>query len=708
MLRAAGRSHTAIIATLAGLGMALGPAAIQATGVENGSFEKGSSGWRGLDSQVDVVQTSDAPDGARLAEVRGDRARPFALTSTRPTVSRLTSRERVTATASVRAARPGSVGRRAVVRLRQRTQSGAFVQAWSRSVRLGTQFSKVDVSADVEVAGGSIDLVIGHANSRGAFQVDGVEVVRGRAQSPKPVLRDSFEAGARDWTGRRARLTTRRLADAPDKQFVALVRHDGSRKRGYSLRSNQTPRLAAGKYRVSLLARGRGRSIGDALRLRPVVRNASGKRVRTRASRTRLTRTFRPVNAVVSVPKGGTLEVLVASPSGQRGDRFALDAVRVVPVSLSGSSASRTPAKQTQAAASSEQTGADAPAPSAAPPAPQATPPPPSPDPPPATSPGPPPPVTWENRPYGQADWLYSPRPEPFPVDPNSNAMVAAMWSSYSSSRPVMTATGETPPIYESTAADPLYTIDIKGKGHQLDGAQVRLPAHAQTGTGADHPLIVLDSSSHTEARFWQATVDHGSRTVRASSGGLFDYGPNGDGLPFLGNGVGSGLSYMNGMIRPEDVQRGRIDHALRFAADFINGDNRFPATGSDQWGNSPVPMGSRFYLDVSAAECDARTVPGTGPNAVGATSFLRMICHALREHGMYAADGAPLIVFTMENDATANWSDVGVEELFGNYGWILRDQHTSVDGLGPRNPTDGLPWDRFVARADTGEGYNY
>ncbi len=472
------------------------------------------------------------------------------------------------------------------------------------------------------------------------------------AASQPSAAKASFEA---DLDGTRvtgARAQRQRSAAAPDGNWVLALT---STARSTPVRV-MGPRTGTGSQR-RYLARASVRSRGAGSRGAPIVlrieeRDRAGALIRSVRTSARTTPAFRAVSRLVTPSRNARTLVLTLTVAG--GSRTQIDQVELRPAPTSGGSQGIR---------------------------------------------------DWESRPYGAADWLYEERPSPFPTDPRSRQFVAALLDSYRSSRPSMTAGDETPPVYEATPRDPRYTIRLTRFSSAMSGRRVRVPAGATAGGGADHPLIVLDPVHRTEARFWQAEVDHASRTVFASSGGLFRYGPRGDGRPFVGNGVGSGLSYLNGMIRPEDVRRGRIDHALRFAADFIDGRHRFPATRSDQSGSGGVPMGTRFYLNVTAAECDARTVPAGGPNAAGATRFLRMICHAIRRHGMYAADGAPKLVLTMENDTSAQWSRAGVEESFGNYGWIIRGQGTDQDGFGPRSATDGLPWDRLVARAAAGGG---
>ncbi len=508
-------------------------------------------------------------------------------------------------------------------------------------------------------------------------------VVESRAEAANLVANPSFEAGKRGWVGKNTQVKVIRMARAPSGRRVAVI--GANRGRFLTLddrrASVRNPR-AGDRFTAAVHIRANGAaSVGAPVSLRLILRSSTGKVLKTWRKRARAPRRFTRIGMRAGLNRGGrVLEVRLSvgrPPTGRvslRVDGFVLVKGRLGPGATGGDPSGAGGGTGAGAGGSGAIAIGDR---------------------------------DWESRPYGRATWLYAPRPNPFPKDPSSGSMVSALLASYAGNRPSLTGADETPPVYVSNPANPAYTLNLTRFGQELDGRIVRLPPNAVAGSGADDPLIVLDPATRIETRLWQASINHSSRVVTASSGGLFDYGPNGDGRPLAGTGGGSGLSYLNGLIRPEDVQRGVIDHALRFGANFINGQHRFPATKSDQGGGDPVPMGTRFYLDVSPAECDARTVPATGPNPAGATAFLRMICHALREHGMYAADGSSILTLYMEHDATSNWSALGIEEAFGtgNYGWIIRGQGTTTDGLGPRSASDGIPWNRFVARSAAGGG---
>jgi hypothetical protein len=339
----------------------------------------------------------------------------------------------------------------------------------------------------------------------------------------------------------------------------------------------------------------------------------------------------------------------------------------------------------------------------------------------PVPAPAPPPAVklAHEHEPYAPTFAFNELIPAGAPSDPRSPDIVSQLIENVASSKIVLSSAGEVPPVYVAKPTDPFYSVSVGGTQTRF-----RVPEGVQAGGGADSPLVILDPyhpdfGPQTELRLWQASV--GSGSLSASGAGLFHY--NNDGAPlnpdkspshsiaFEGGGTGSGLSILAGLIRPEEVRMGRINHALRFAYSAADFSNRYraPAIRTDQPKNTStrnaataIDMGMRLQLDP-AVDCAARTVPGRA-NTSPETRFLRIVCKALQEYGMMPMDGTGdrTLLFQMEGDATADWSSVIGSEHNDGWGYIVRDQTTPDDGLS-RDDTSGIPWDlmRVLARSD-------
>ena len=114
----------------------------------------------------------------------------------------------------------------------------------------------------------------------------------------------------------------------------------------------------------------------------------------------------------------------------------------------------------------------------------------------------------------------------------------------------------------------------------------------------------------------------------------------------------GAKIPYLAGLVRPCEIARGRISHALAFAYPGTTPKWVYPATHSD--GTTPVgeglPTGTRLQLDpsVSAATIKRRW---------RCTGACFTIARALQRYGMYLIDSSGRSKLIMEYDRTANWN---------------------------------------------------
>ena len=137
-------------------------------------------------------------------------------------------------------------------------------------------------------------------------------------------------------------------------------------------------------------------------------------------------------------------------------------------------------------------------------------------------------------------------------IDPRSDAIAARIAENRHSGKTFLGSRGEVPPVYMAAPDSPFYSVEVGG-----ERIRFRVPPDARAGTGADHPLVILDPTHpdfgrDTELRLYGAEVDHEARVLRARGSGLFHYNNDGarlnpDGsrslaVPFQGSGTGSGL----------------------------------------------------------------------------------------------------------------------------------------------------------------------
>lgn len=202
--------------------------------------------------------------------------------------------------------------------------------------------------------------------------------------------------------------------------------------------------------------------------------------------------------------------------------------------------------------------------------------------------------------------------------------------------------------IYEvDGTTDPVVVDCTKPWGAcPLEDDLQRVPSNAQPAPGSDGTLVVIDWSEGRTVEMWQARqLPDGSWSTSWGTTTPID----GTGIPAV-FGNGAGVSHLAGVIRVDEIARGRIDHALVFStSNLCRTEYRYPANKTD--GSSPrddcIPAGTRIQLD-----------PTIDLGSLGLTSGERTIARALQLFGAYPVDTggtAMAIYFEIAADATAS-----------------------------------------------------
>jgi RTX calcium-binding nonapeptide repeat (4 copies) len=180
---------------------------------------------------------------------------------------------------------------------------------------------------------------------------------------------------------------------------------------------------------------------------------------------------------------------------------------------------------------------------------------------------------------------------------------------------------------------------------------ELPIPPDAAAAKGSDRQMILLDWETGDEWGAWRLDQESdGSWTATNSS----HYNVRWDAVaPDMFGARGAGVPYLAGLVRPCEIVRGRIDHALAFAYDFPTPEHVYPATKSDGESGDPadMPEGSRLQLDPSLSAAQIRSWGCTGPCLT--------VARALQRYGMYVIDqsGRPKLMFEYED--TAHWGEV-------------------------------------------------
>jgi hypothetical protein len=189
--------------------------------------------------------------------------------------------------------------------------------------------------------------------------------------------------------------------------------------------------------------------------------------------------------------------------------------------------------------------------------------------------------------------------------------------------------------------------------------ARVPLPRHARPAAGTDAQIVVIERATGVE---WNLSEFRWTRAGgRARNVGRYSVRFNG--VPPRARGGdpwwlrGAGVPYLAGLVRPCEIARGRIDHALAFATPRITSRWVHPATKSDgeppsslaPAGDGGLPAGRRLQLDPSISEATMRQQWGCrGPCLT--------IARALQTYGMFVIDGGIRPKVMLEYERTAGW----------------------------------------------------
>jgi hypothetical protein len=265
-------------------------------------------------------------------------------------------------------------------------------------------------------------------------------------------------------------------------------------------------------------------------------------------------------------------------------------------------------------------------------------------------------------------------------------------------------------PVYDARQAADWYPIETT-YWTNLRGTAIPWNPAWEPSAGSDGQVIVLDPPTGREWDLWR--VRFGDGRVHATNGSLVDggtfipgtkdwpgsYWVREQGWTFA---RGCGIMYLAMLVRPAEIARGEVPHALSMPTHGID-DARFvpPATKLD--GDMPgvgipdgIPEGTRFALRVTDAEIEAwiASLPATLPDATRRSA--RVIARALRDYGWFVTDNAGSDHLQLEDRLTAGpaWSALGLDYVSAGGKEYPRDL---LDGLVTRERVYAIiPSDRY------------
>ncbi len=637
--------------------------------VSNPSFETNTSGWTGWQSTLARTQLPGV-DGDYVVKVTRSTGTSYTVNDEPPSITSTTAGQTYDASAWVQAASTSSEGKTVTLKIREKNGAGEVVQEISSPAStLSSFFKQLSVSITAQGNGNTIDIRISQTSAAGsdAFYADLFVLTTGDfVPPPDPenlISNPSFETSLAGWIGWQAVLARESLGDAPDGSFAVKVSHStGSSFTVNDQPANVSSTTAGQEYIASAWVKAASSSsVGKVVTLKLRERNSSNTTVQEWTSAPlNLTNSFQKLSVSgYALNNGDSLDVRISHGSAASGDAFYADLFEL----KLGDSA-------------------------------------------------PPPPVSDapEVRPFDPDHPVYQPIPPNCPLYVYSSQIINNMATNHRLIK--LDDSGETPPIYVGKTTDPVWRVTIAGKNFN-----VHAPATMAPGTGSDYPLIILDQASQdfnghpVEYRMWRAVLNKNTNpwTITNQGGGVGVYANDGrilNDIPIQsgresralgqaeihGQNTGSGCSYTVGMIRPIDIQRGRIDHAIRVAIGYPHPTRWFwPALRTETWNipanNNMAPMGARIFIDHSVDIVALQNAVAARLSDPKNKAFAKLLVKAMQEYGFIALDGSGGASqqgnnnIYMEGRSTADWvSLIGQRNDYDTYHDIGRAIEQELD----------------------------
>jgi hypothetical protein len=280
---------------------------------------------------------------------------------------------------------------------------------------------------------------------------------------------------------------------------------------------------------------------------------------------------------------------------------------------------------------------------------------------------------------YSKSSFWNVPLAPTAPLDPNSAAMIASSILPWRDHTVIDNDDQWGIPLAYACAHSKRYSIGCV-KFDCDTPVSFRIPRYAQPSTGSDGHLAVYDPRTNLELDMWQAVYDAktdtwtaGSRSVTKANWGA----ACGLGQHCGGGGVAAGFNEWGGVIRPEEIAQGHIDHALVISMPHVRADYlACPAT------NNWAPQGNRYAQDPNALPLGAhiRLSPSFDVAAQPWPAWEKVVAVALQQYGAFVADLDANITLRGEPNLDRGydaWAKVGMSS----------DEHPSLTNL---------PWDQF------------
>jgi hypothetical protein len=276
-------------------------------------------------------------------------------------------------------------------------------------------------------------------------------------------------------------------------------------------------------------------------------------------------------------------------------------------------------------------------------------------------------------RPFAPTSFWNRPIPGDVQIDSRNGAKIAYLLRTMRN--PNLTLHQFAVPVAEAHPSDQRFSVRCTRYRPCTLGAFGRLPipATAQPDPADDGHLAVYDGGSQREWSMWQAS--RGDNSWSASAGAAVSTRGNGVAPPNTAGANAANFPLLGGIVRPEEIAQGHIDHALVFTTPRTGrGRPICPATHNGGSVNDPdaLRQGAHLQLDPSL---DLSTLP--------VPAWERPILRALQVYGMYLRDQGGSLAIYGENPISRGYD-----------AWALASSDLAT--AAGSKPLLGIPWERF------------
>jgi hypothetical protein len=274
------------------------------------------------------------------------------------------------------------------------------------------------------------------------------------------------------------------------------------------------------------------------------------------------------------------------------------------------------------------------------------------------------------------------------PLDPSSAKVMAPFGAEVrdeirEGKGPAINTTAYSVPVYTVPKTQPTVRVELRrdstATALRAAWSAVPLPPNARPAAGTDAHLVVWQPSSDQLWEFWRLRhredgwhADWGGAIRDASSNPGVYYPSAWPGATPWWGASASSLSIAGGLITLEDLELGKINHALAIAVPRVRaGVYALPAQRTDGSAVDPLALPEGAHLRLN---------PNVDVAALKLPPLTRMIAESAQRYGFIVRDGASSVaLYAQDPTPTGENPFPGAEGYFE----------------GPRAPLDSFPWER-------------